>query len=82
MSAPREILEAIGRAVEAQGGDLDDARHLLAEWERLAADRHGRLDRLRHEAAHPACACTDGGAPDDGGRCKRCHGLTGKQAAR
>ena len=49
MTLPPEILTAIGRAVEAQGGDLDDALDLAAVWERLASDPHGRLDRLRAE---------------------------------
>ena len=49
MSLPPEILTAIGRAVEKQGGDLDDALDLVAVWERLASDPHGRLDRLRAE---------------------------------
>jgi hypothetical protein len=49
VSLPPEILTAIGRAVEAQGGDLDDALDLAAVWERLAADPHGRLERLRFE---------------------------------
>jgi hypothetical protein len=49
VSLPPDVLEAIGCAVEKQGGDLDDALDLVAVWERLAADSHGRLDRLRAE---------------------------------
>ena len=82
MSAPAAIVTAIGRAVEAVGGDLDDARHLLAEWERLTADKRGRLNRLLYDAAHPACACADGGEADNTGHCSRCHGLIGRRATR
>lgn len=35
MSAPRPVLIAIARAVEAVGGDLDDARDLTDCWERI-----------------------------------------------
>jgi hypothetical protein len=28
---------------------MDDVEDLLQTWERLAADKHGRLDRLRAE---------------------------------
>lgn len=76
MSLPPKVLSAIGRAVEAQGGDLEDALDLAAVWERLAADRHGRLARLRYDAANPRCSCADSGVPDPEGRCERCHGTT------
>jgi hypothetical protein len=33
ITAPREIVYALARAVEAQGGDADDLRDLLAVWE-------------------------------------------------
>jgi hypothetical protein len=56
---------------------MDDVRDLLQVWERLAADKHGRLDRLRHEAANPRCHCADGGTHGGGGRCERCYGITG-----
>jgi hypothetical protein len=82
MSAPDDIVVAVARAVEAVGGDLDDARHLLAEWERLVADKRGRLDRLRYDTAHPVCACADGGDPGEDGRCGRCSGLIRREAAR
>jgi hypothetical protein len=49
MALPRSIIVAVARAVEGQNGDLDDVRDLLETWERLAADPHGRLDRLRSE---------------------------------
>jgi hypothetical protein len=51
MTLPREVLIAIGRAVEKQGGTLEDAEDLIEVWERLAADKYGRVDRLRAEAA-------------------------------
>ncbi len=49
MTLPRELLVAIASAVEAQGGDLADVEDLVSVWERLAADRGGRIDRLRLE---------------------------------
>jgi hypothetical protein len=73
VSLPPEILTAIGRAVERQGGDLDDALDLASVWERLAADPHGRLARLRHDAANPGCSCADGGSLDSAGHCERCY---------
>lgn len=69
---PESILRAIGEAVEKAGGDLDDALDLLAVWERLAADKRGRADRLRYEAANPTCRCADGGIPGSTDRCERC----------
>jgi len=75
VSLPPEILTAIGRAVEKQGGDLDDALDLAAVWERLAEDKHGRLAQLRHEASNPRCSCADGGIVGRESRCERCHGV-------
>jgi hypothetical protein len=49
MTLPRSLITAVAEAAERQGGDLDDVRDLLDVWERLAADPHGRLDRLRGE---------------------------------
>jgi hypothetical protein len=72
MSLPRSVLIAIASAVEAQGGDIDDVDDLIACWERLCADQHGRVDRLRYEAASRACRCADGGRADEHGRCERC----------
>ena len=37
VSAPRDVLIAIGEAVEAQGGDRTAPLTLVAVWERLAA---------------------------------------------
>jgi hypothetical protein len=82
VSAPSEIVTVVGRAVERAGGDLDDARHLLAEWERLTADEHGRVDRLRYDAAHPCCRCADAVEADDDGLCERCCGLIRRQVRR
>jgi len=74
MALPRSLIVAVAQAVEKQGGDLDDVRDLLDVWERLAEDKHGRLDRLRYEAAHPVCHCVDGGTHGSG-RCERCYGV-------
>jgi hypothetical protein len=75
MTLAPEIIDAIGQAVEAQGGDLDDALDLAATWERLHAYQGGRADRLRYEAANPVCRCADGGKPEEGDqRCGRCCG--------
>lgn len=49
MTLPRSLIVAVARAVGREGGDLDDVEDLLQTWERLAADKHGRLDRLRAE---------------------------------
>lgn len=75
MTLPSSLITAIARAVEREGGDLDDVRDLLEVWERLAADQHGRLDRLRYEAANPPCSCADGGKVATNKRCERCHGV-------
>jgi hypothetical protein len=42
-------VRAIANAVEGQGGDMDDVENLCDAWERLAADRYGRQDRLHAE---------------------------------
>ena len=49
MTLDATLIRAIAKAVEAQGGDYDDVQDLIQVWERLAADPHGRLDRLRAE---------------------------------
>jgi hypothetical protein len=51
MNLPEDVILAISHAVERQGGTLEDAEDLARVWERLAADKHGRVDRLRAEAA-------------------------------
>ena len=51
MRVPEDVIIAIGRAVEKQGGTLEDAEDLAQVWERLFADKHGRIDRLRADAA-------------------------------
>ena len=61
-------------AVERHGGDRADALDLARSWERLRADRGGRMDRLRFDAAHPRCCCVNGGEPGEDGRCSRCWG--------
>jgi hypothetical protein len=44
----------------------------VSVWQRLAADRYGHVDRLRHEAANPICRCADAGVSDGvEGRCGR-----------
>lgn len=49
MTLPSSLIIAVARAVEREGGDLEDVRDLLEVWERLAADPHGRQDRLHAE---------------------------------
>jgi hypothetical protein len=69
----RETLVAIGDAVEAAGGDIEDAVAVAEAWESLMADRRGRAARLAYEAQHPRCHCVDD--PQlVGGRCSRCYG--------
>lgn len=77
MTIPRSIVVAIANAVEAHGGDMTDVEDLVQTWERLHADNHGRVDRLRYDAGHPACHCAD--ADDTGERCERCHGFMGQR---
>lgn len=59
MTLPRSLIVAVANAVEGQGGDLEDVADLLAVWERLASDPHGRLDRLRAENERRAEALTE-----------------------
>jgi hypothetical protein len=81
MTLARETLVAIGRAVEARGGTIEDAVALAEAWEDLLADRRGRVDRLRYEGQHPRCRCAD--RPDlVEGRCPRCYGERAEGAAR
>lgn len=75
MTLPRSLVAAAARAVEAEGGDMDDVQDLVEVWERLAADKHGRVARLRYEAANPRCRCADGGDREHGPSCGRCQGV-------
>jgi hypothetical protein len=73
---PHSLLASIGRAVQRAGGDMDDVTDLIDVWERIFADRRGRLDRMRYDATHPRCCCAR--EPLDlttDGRCSRCHGI-------
>lgn len=74
MALPRSLVVAVAQAVERQGGDIQDVEDLLAVWERLVADKHGRAARLHHEAANPPCRCADGG-DGEGDCCDRCYGV-------
>jgi hypothetical protein len=76
MTVPIEVLRAIGKAVRDAGGDMDDVDDLVAVWERLCDDRHGRVDRMRQEAQTVRCCCSSGGAAGaaGAGRCSRCWG--------
>jgi hypothetical protein len=56
---------------------MEDVDDLVSVWQRLQADKHGRVDRLRAEAATVTCCCVDGGEPADDGRCRRCYGWVG-----
>jgi hypothetical protein len=74
MTLPRDMLIAIGRAVHQAGGQMTDVDDLVAVWQRLAADRTGRVDRMRAEASDVDCGCADGGEARPDGRCNRCYG--------
>jgi hypothetical protein len=74
VSVPRVVLVAIARAVERQGGDIDDVADLLDVWQRLDADGRGRVERMRHEARTVRCCCASGAEIGAGGRCTRCQG--------
>ena len=75
MTLSRSLLEAIARAVHRAGGDLDDARDLVAVWERVDRDLGPRVDRMRRAAATVTCRCVDGGdEPTADGQCSRCWG--------
>ncbi len=78
MSAlPRGLLIAIAQAVRDAGGDMEDVDDLVSVWQRLQADKHGRVDRLRTTAATVTCCCADGGVLTGDGRCGRCYGRVG-----
>jgi hypothetical protein len=82
MTVPIKVLRAIGEAVRDAGGDMNDVDDLVAVWERLCADRYGRVDRMRREARSVRCCCSSGGAAGTAGtagtagagRCSRCWG--------
>jgi hypothetical protein len=82
MTLPREVLIAIGQAVYAAGGGMDDANDLVAVWERLHADPGGRVQRMRYEARTAPCCCCDGGEAAGDGRCARCFGAVGTRERR
>ena len=48
---PESVIRAIANAVEREGGDIDDVDDLIDVWNRLYADKRGRVDRLRYGAA-------------------------------
>lgn len=77
---PRDVLIAIGRAVHSAGGDMSDVDDLVDVWERLSADKSGRVDRMRSEAKAIRCCCADGGVLAAGGRCERCFGWADAEA--
>ena len=60
MTLDATLIRAIAKAVEAQGGDYSDVQDLIAVWERLASDPHGRLDRLRFENEQRRKALSEG----------------------
>jgi hypothetical protein len=74
VTVPRGLLTPIADAVERAGGDIHDAETLTQTWVRLAADRSGRVTRMRAEAVAVRCCCVDDGLPADNGRCGRCWG--------
>jgi len=74
-SIEETLLRAIADAVEAQGGDRDDAEDLLDVWECVHADTGPRVAAMRRDAANRDCRCADGGELDSDGGCARCCGL-------
>lgn len=74
MSLPRRQVEAIARAVEKAGGDMDDVRDLIAVWERVQVDSYRRAGGIRATVRARGCTCGDGGAANGGERCGRCYG--------
>ena len=75
MTLPIAVIRAIALAVEREGGDIDHVDDLVDVWGRLAAERCGRVERIRYEAAHRPCACVDDGVDEGHGGCGRCYGL-------
>jgi hypothetical protein len=49
VTLPASLIRAIARDVEAHGGCMDDVDDLAAVWERVAADRQPRVDRMALE---------------------------------
>lgn len=74
MKLNRGLLVAIAEAVRQAGGDMADVNDLADAWNRVLADRHGQVDRLRYDAATASCACSDGGVHAGSDRCGRCFG--------
>jgi hypothetical protein len=66
---PRPLVLAVVESVERAGGDTHDLRELLAAWQRLASDHHGRLDQLHraNRLAAAASAATFSWLDRDGG---------------
>ena len=50
MSLPVDMVKAIARAVEAQGGDMADVDDLVWTWERVHRRNRERADICRREA--------------------------------
>lgn len=48
--ADTNIIRAVARVVEAQGGDMDDVRDLLDVWRRVDRRNGERADVIRREA--------------------------------
>lgn len=70
---PRELRLAIRRVVAEAGGDAADALDLARVWERVAADTSRRAAEIRAKVRRARCRCADGGDPNGGQRCARCH---------
>jgi uncharacterized paraquat-inducible protein A len=77
VTIPRSVLIAIGKAVQNAGGDMTDVEDLVQTWERLARDRYGRVDQMRHAARTVCCCCGRSAEPAEDGRCSRCFGRLG-----
>ena len=50
ISLPTSVIEAIVKAVEAQGGDIHDVEDLVQTWERLHTTTQPRVDAIKREA--------------------------------
>lgn len=74
MRVPVELIVAITRAVERQGGDIEDIKDLVLTWERVQARNELRADAMRRASASARCVCADEPAPGADGRCSRCFG--------
>jgi hypothetical protein len=74
-------LRAIARAVQAGGGDVDDAEDLADVWERMERVWTPRVDCMRRLAARSRCVCGRFSEPDRRFRNPPPHGQVGSTDA-